>query len=92
MTPDPALETVREARRRISRELDHDAARLIERYRRTCGASITGVMYSHVSCEVSTHDARADLCAGGSAAEARPRSRFGHRMARGRKADDGAPS
>jgi hypothetical protein len=34
MTPDPALETVREARRQISRELGHDAARVIERYKR----------------------------------------------------------
>ena len=33
MIPDPALETIREARRQISRDFGNDAARLIEHYR-----------------------------------------------------------
>ena len=33
MTPDPALDAIRRARREISSDVDHDAARLIEHYR-----------------------------------------------------------
>lgn len=32
MTPDPALEAIRRARREISNDVDNDAARLIKRY------------------------------------------------------------
>jgi|GEM_PF-1827533 len=34
MTPDPALEIVREARRQISRDVNNDASRLVDRYRK----------------------------------------------------------
>ena len=34
MTPDPALDAIRRARRQISHDTDNDAARFIERYRR----------------------------------------------------------
>ncbi len=41
MTPDPALDAIRRARHQISDDVDHDAARLIDRYRQM-QATFTG--------------------------------------------------
>ncbi len=41
MTPDPALDAIRRARRQISNDVEHDAARLVERYQQM-QATFTG--------------------------------------------------
>lgn len=41
MTPDPAIDAIRRARHQISDEVEHDATRLIDRYKRM-QATFTG--------------------------------------------------